>query len=48
MLSKQCERYEEVIDKMEEEIKKLTHVNSKRLMQLDELQREVGRVEEVR
>jgi hypothetical protein len=38
MLSKQVKMYEEMIDKMDERIKKLSHDNSKKNNQIDELQ----------
>lgn len=38
MLSKQCKMYEEIIDKMDERIKKLTFDNNKKNAQIDELQ----------
>jgi prefoldin subunit 5 len=38
MLSKQVKMYEEMIDKMDERIKKLSHDNNKKNAQIDELQ----------
>ncbi len=48
MLSKQCKMYEEIIDKMDERIKKLTHENNKRNAQIDELQAELGKVDQLK
>jgi len=38
MVSKQCKMYEEIIDKMDERIKKITHENHKKSAQIDEIQ----------
>lgn len=48
MLSKQCKMYEEIIDKMDERIKKLTHDNNKKNAQIDELQGELARLDQLK
>ena len=48
MLSKQCKMYEEIIDKMDERIKKLTFDNNKKNAQLDALQGELGRLDQLK
>ena len=37
MVSKQCKMYEEIIDKMDERIKKLTSDQHKKTIEIDEL-----------
>lgn len=48
MLSKQCKMYEEIIDKMDERIKKLAFDNKKKNALIDELQGELGRLDQLK
>lgn len=48
MLSRQCKMYEEIIDKMEDRIKKITHDNQKKNAQIDELQSELTRLDQLK
>ena len=48
MVSKQCKMYEEIIDKMDERIKKLTQDNQKKTAQADELQAELKKLDQLK
>jgi len=48
MVSKQCKMYEEIIDKMEEKIKKLNHDNHKKTSLVDELQAELNKMDQLK
>ena len=48
MVSKQCKMYEEIIDKMDERIKKLTHDHHKKTVETDELRQELSKIDQLK
>ena len=48
MVSKQCKMYEEMIDKMDERIKKLVNDQHKKTLEMDELREELSRIDQLK
>ena len=48
MVSKQCKMYEEIIDKMDERIKKLTSDQHKKTIEIDELRQELSKIDQLK
>lgn len=48
MVSKQCKMYEEMIDKMDERMKKLVNDQHKKTLEIDELRQELGKIDQLK
>jgi chromosome segregation ATPase len=48
MVSKQCKMYEEIIDKMDERIKKLVQDQHKKAIELDEQRQELSKIDQLK